>query len=105
MNESSSTEKLKTHIEVLKAPVCVSDVARVGEVLERDPELRARIDSHLQSRRQSYPQLLPERPLIATTKALGAIMPNQTLELTRLFLAAGALLWVPGATPALGPNG
>ena len=32
-------------------------------------------------------------------------MPNQALELTRLLLAAGALLWVPGTTPALGLNG
>jgi len=55
MNESSSTEKLKSHMEALKAPVCDSDVARVGEVLERYPELRARIDSHLQSHRQVVP--------------------------------------------------
>jgi len=47
--------KLKSHVEslvlspleALKAAVCDSDVARVGEVLQRYPELRARIDDPL----------------------------------------------------------
>jgi hypothetical protein len=51
----STWAKLKSHVEVLglspaealKAAVCDSDVARVREVLERHPELRARIDAPL----------------------------------------------------------
>src|ERR1700733_7061211 len=47
--------KLKSHVEalgfspaqMLKAAVCDGDVARVREVLERHPELRARIDDPL----------------------------------------------------------
>src|SRR6516162_4738492 len=47
--------KLKSHVEALglnpfetlKAAVCESDAARVREVLERYPELRARIDNPL----------------------------------------------------------
>ena len=47
--------KLKAHVEALglspaealKAAVCASDAVRVREVLERYPELRARIDDPL----------------------------------------------------------
>src|ERR1700723_2321060 len=51
----ASWAKLKSHVEALgltpaealKAAVCDSDAGRVGEILDRYPELRARIDDPL----------------------------------------------------------